>query len=235
MRTKSPHAPKHYVGCTLTEDGGVLRLRYRWQRKQRSKSLAVPATAETRAALEPLQRLVADALDRGRDPAPLIAECLRPGTDASVTVQLPETMAAYYSRWIAQQVPPLVRRAQVRDYRRHLTGYVLPVLGLVPLANLTASDLRGLQSELLTSGRPRMRDAPTLRRGTPSRHLPLSVKTVRNILGGSLRAMLRQARKDGLLTRERFADLMDLEWPKGSMPEPDPFTAEERTRLLAWF
>jgi len=26
------------------------------------------------------------------------------------------------------------------------------------------------------------------------------VKTVRNILGGSLRAMLRQARKDGLLT-----------------------------------
>jgi integrase len=58
---------------------------------------------------------------------------------------------------------------------------------------------------------------------------------VRNILGGSLRAMLRQARKDGLLTRERFSDLMDLEWPKGSMPEPDPFTAEERTRLLAWF
>ena len=47
--------------------------------------------------------------------------------------------------------------------------------------------------------------------------------------------MLRQARKDGLLTRERFADLMDLEWPKGSMPEPDPFTAEERTRCSAWF
>src|SRR5262249_12755594 len=113
--------------------------------------------------------------------------------------------------------------------------YVLPVLGSILLADLTASDLRGLQSELLTSGRPRMPDAAPPRRGTPSRHLPLSVKTVRNILGGSLRAMLRQARKDGLLTRERFADLMDLEWPKGSMPEPDPFTAEERTRLLAWF
>src|SRR4029450_656070 len=83
--------------------------------------------------------------------------------------------------------------------------------------------------------RPRMPDAATPRRGTPSRHLPLSVKTVRNILGGSLRAMLRQARKDGLLTRERFADLMDLEWPKGSMPEPDPFTAEGRRRPLAWF
>src|SRR5262245_23768229 len=92
MRTKSPHAPKHYVGCTLAEDGGVLRLRYRWQRKQRSKSLGVPATAENRAALEPLQRLVADALDRGRDPAPLIAECLRPGADTSATLEPPETV-----------------------------------------------------------------------------------------------------------------------------------------------
>src|SRR5215471_9840057 len=116
MRTKSLHAPKHYVGCTLTEDRGVLRLRYRWQGKQRSKSLGVPATAENRVALEPLQRLVGDALDRGRDPAPLIAECLRPGVDASATVKEPETLGAYYGRWIAQQVPPLVRRAQVRDY-----------------------------------------------------------------------------------------------------------------------
>jgi integrase len=235
MQTKSLHAPKHYVGCTLTEDRGVLRLRYRWQGKQWSKSLGVPATVENRATLEPLQRLVGDALDRGRDPAPLIAECLRLGADTSATLEPPETVVAYYNRWIAQQVPPLVRRAQARDYRRHLTGYVLPVLGSVLLVDLTASDLRGLQSELLTSGRPRVPDAAPPRRGTPSRHLPLSVKTVRNILGGSLRAMLRQARKDGLLTRERFADLMDLEWPKGSTPEPDPFTAEERTRLLAWF
>src|SRR5262245_4277847 len=235
MRTKSPHAPRHYVGCTLTEDGSLLRLRYRWQGKQRSKSLGVPATVENRAALEPLQRLVGDALARGRDPALLIAECLRPGTDSSPLVEEPETVMAYYDRWIAQQVLPLVRRAQARDYRRHLTGYVLPVLGSILLADLTASDLRGLQSELLTSGRPRNLDAALPRRGTPSRHMPLSVKTVRNILGGSLRAMLRQARKDGLLTRDRFADLMDLEWPKGSMPEPDPFTAEERTLLLAWF
>jgi integrase len=65
--------------------------------------------------------------------------------------------------------------------------------------------------------------------------VPLSVKTVRNVLVGSLRAMLRRARKDGLLSREQFADLVELEWPKAATPEPDPFTAEERTRLLAWF
>ena len=152
MRTKSPRAPKHYVGCTLTEDGGVLRLRYRWQGKQRSKSLGVPATAENRGALEPLQRLVADALDRGRDPAPLIAECLRPGTHTSAAVEKPETVATYYSRWIAQQVPPLVRRAQRRDYRRHLTGYVLPVLGQVPLA-----DAHGKRAPRAAGGAPHQR------------------------------------------------------------------------------
>jgi hypothetical protein len=32
--------------------------------------------------------------------------------------------------------------------------------------------------------------------------------------------MLRQARKDGLLTRERFADVMDLDWPQASPPQP---------------
>src|SRR5262249_30535829 len=161
-----------------------LRLRYRRQGKQWSKSLGVPATAENRVALEPLQRLVGDALDRGRDPAPLIAECLRLGADTSATPGPPQAVVAYFDRWIAQQVPPLVRRAQARDYQRHLTGYVLPVLGAVPLVDLMASDLRGLQSELLTSGRPRIPDYLPPRRGTPSRHQALSVKTVRNILGG---------------------------------------------------
>src|SRR5262249_39620944 len=56
-----------------------------------------------------------------------------------------------------------------------------------------------------------------------------------NIVGGSFRAMLRHARKRGLLTRDQFADLMDLEWPDTATPEPDPFTADERERLLAWF
>jgi len=44
------------------------------------------------------------------------------------------------------------------------------------------------------------------------------VKTVRNVLVGSLRAMLRRARKDGFLSREQFADVMELEWPKVLTP-----------------
>jgi integrase len=38
-----------------------------------------------------------------------------------------------------------------------------------------------------------------------------------------------------MLTRELFADLMDLDWPQAAPPQPDPFMATERQRLLTWF
>src|SRR5262249_26966371 len=133
------------------------------------------------------------------------------------------SVAAYYERWIVEQEPH-VRRAQLRDYKRHLTGYVLPILGTVEIAALTVTLVDDLKTKLLLEGRPRVADAPTPRRGTPSAHQPLAVKTVRNIVGGSFRAMLRHARKRGLLTRDQFTDLMDLEWPDTATPEPDPFT-----------
>ena len=72
--------------------------------------------------------------------------------------------------------------------------------------------MRGLQAELLSKGK--------------------SVKYVRNILGGTLRAMVQQARADELMTRDVFAG---LKWPAWDPPEPDPFTPDERTRILDRF
>ena len=111
-----------------------------------------------------------------------------------------------------------------------MQGYVLPLIGDVPLSDLKPSDVRGLQAELLTKGRPR--GGPEPRRGVPSKHVPLKPKTVKNILGGSLRAMLNAARGDELLPRDVFAD---HPWPKVVTPEPDPFAPDERTRILQWF
>jgi integrase len=232
-----------YEGCSIEAHEGRLRLRYRvtlesGDRKRVTRTTGRLDTREERRALEPLREAIGRLLKAGKDPTPTLDAYLeRPeaATDAVPAEPLGPTVGSYFARWIELQVPPLVRPAQARDHRRHLRGYVLERLGEIPLSVLTPSDIRGLQSELLTSGRPQVAGAPEPSRGTPSRHRPLSVKTVRNILGGSLRAMLRQARKDGLLTRERLADLMDHEWPTGTTPEPDPFTAEERTRLLAWF
>ena len=85
-------------------------------------------------------------------------------------------------------------------------------LGKRPLTSLRASDVRGLQADLIGQG--------------------LSVKYVKNILSGSFGALLRHAQIDELVTHDCFAGIT---WPKLRRPEPDPLTAEERDRLLAWF
>ena len=61
---------------------------------------------------------------------------------------------------------------------------------------------------------------------------PLSVKTVKNIIIGSLRAMIREAMADELVTRDIF---VGLTWPKRDLPEPDPFGMNEVRRILGWF
>jgi len=229
-------------GCSFENHGGRLRLRYRIPGQgQHARATGLPDTPGNRQRLERLRLLVGAVIRAGQDPTPVLDEhfgdYIGPAPLPKAAPQPPPssvTLAAYYERWIAEQTQ-LVRRAQARDYERHLRGYVLPVLGTMLIATLMPADLRGLQLELLTRGRPQVPNAPRPRRGTASRHRPLAVKTVRNIVSGSLRAMLRQARKDGLLTRERFADLMDLDWPQAATPQPDPFTVVERQRLLTWF
>src|SRR5262249_25453703 len=60
----------------------------------------------------------------------------------------------------------------------------------------------------------------------------LSVKTARNIIDSSFRALYRDARAEieDLRGRDPF---IDLQWPKVEREKPDPFTAEERDRILA--
>src|SRR5262245_41341720 len=97
--------------------------------------------------------------------------------------------------------------------------YVMPILGQTPLAALRPGDIRGLQAELLARKHARTGE-------------PLSVKTVKNIISGSLRAMIRDAVEDGVVARDVFPR---LKWPERELPEPDPFDIEEVRRILAWF
>jgi integrase len=90
---------------------------------------------------------------------------------------------------------------------------VLPTLGDTALADLSARDLLGLRTEL--------------------RHRGLSLKFVKNIIAGSLKAMLRDARIiDHKLDHDPF---LGVKWPRVEVPSPTPFTAEERYRILGWF
>lgn len=59
----------------------------------------------------------------------------------------------------------------------------------------------------------------------------LVVKSCRNIIDGTFRAMMRDARKYGIGEKDIFADLT---WPRTATPKPDPFN-EEREAIIAHF
>jgi len=123
------------------------------------------------------------------------------------------TIREYYQGWIERKLPPLVRPSRARDYRNHFRTYILPLMAQVELATLSLEHLEDLRLHL------------HVKQG-------LGLKTVRNVIDGSLRAMFRDARKSGVETAFPFGD---LDWPRRVAPGPDPFTEEERDRLLQYF
>jgi len=191
---------------------------------------------ENRKHAEKLAQLIGAAIGAGKDPRALLA----PDRPPQATARTGVTVREYFETWIVDKHPPLVRKAQARDYRRHIEGYVLPTLGEVALDRLTPRDIVGRQAELLA--RPLQEHArrrlPVNQRvdeqQTVGEPRTLSVKFVRNILLGSLRALLRDAaRIDEVPIRSNLFD--GLQWPRGIVPGPEPYEPEQRDRILAWF
>src|SRR5262249_37856197 len=146
--------------------------------KQASRATRLEDSAENRRRLAPLVEVIGAVVRARKDPGPQLDEALgaparrtAPATQGDPATVEP-TVAAYFEQWIEEQTL-LVRKAQARDYRRHVQSYVLPRLGGLALRDLRPRDIRGLQRELLARG--------------------LSVKTVKNAISGSLRAMVKQA------------------------------------------
>jgi integrase len=209
-------------GCSVESHNGLLRLRFRalgpdGQRHQIARATGKPDTPENFAAVRRLADLVGAALAAGRtlqeidailgftNSAPETIATAGPVNEKGITV------GEQVERWLAEQAP-VVRKAQLRDYRRHLRRYVMQQIGHVLLTHLQPADTRAVQAELLSRG--------------------LSVKYVRNIIAGSWRAFLRDAAEDGLVT---FSVYPHLKWPEWDFPEADPFTSEERRAIIEWF
>jgi integrase len=214
MKTRGRHAH-----CSVDAHYGHLRLRWRFQGKRTSR--VVPkweADNDTSARLDP-------------------------GL----------TVAEFYERWFEDvRVLPGTRKAQRRDYQRHINGYVLPHIGHIPLTQLQSHDMVALQTMLLQQAiskhglhRLQMHVRENVARAVrPDRrkHVSnagsrkLSEKYVKNILVGSLRAMLRDAdeRYDLPLDVDRI--FKGLRWDGHSgVPKPDPFEPKDRERNLEWF
>jgi integrase len=60
-----------------------------------------------------------------------------------------------------------------------------------------------------------------------------SVKSARNIIDGSLRAMFRDAGRR--IKRNPFNDLPANWWPRLPQRQPDPYTEDERDRILTFY
>jgi integrase len=140
------------------------------------------------------------------------AEQFRPLTNAE-PITGNKTISEYYTHWIETKKPPLVRKSRERDYRQYFNCYILPRLADVKLQDIDARLLENFKVQLLGRG--------------------LSISTVRRVIDGPLRAMIRDAKKfDGLVVEDPF---IVLEWPEAPREKPDPFTEEERDAILSYF
>jgi integrase len=214
------------LGCWIEATrSGVLRVRFRWHLPAKvglhkfSENTTLKDTPENRAELTKQAAIIGAEISANR------FDYLRwfPNGSRATYFQQParspvvqsaaenkSTVGQFYQEWIARKLPPIVRPSRARDYRNHFRTYILPYLNETALKDLSLAHLEELRVRLQID-----------------RHL--SIKTVRNVIDGSLRAMLRDARKSGLDAGFPFGD---LEWPRRVVPGPEPFTEEERDQLL---
>jgi len=133
----------------------------------------------------------------------------------------PKTIGEYYLVWILRKTPPVIRPGLERDYRDHFRLYILPKFESITIAELTPALLEAFRSYLLQEYKAR---TPTGR---------LSLKSVKNIMDGSFRAMIRDARTvDYLIEKDPFGALV---WPRKLPSKPDPFEEQERDAIIAYF
>ena len=121
------------------------------------------------------------------------------------------TIGEYYDRWIETKREPLVRRSLTASYRQHFNCYILP-----QFRKARFDDVRGQRLAAFVD--------LVLRRG-------LKIKTARNIIAGSFRALWRDAEREEIVDHNPFAS---LRWPSSRREKPDPYTAEERDALLEY-
>ncbi|MGO9455182.1 MAG: Arm DNA-binding domain-containing protein [Candidatus Binataceae bacterium] len=216
--------------CSVqTTSQGFLRFRFRWklpsgQRRMFCEATALRDSPDNRASVERQAELIGAEIrsdtfnylkwfPNGNRWADFLAtEPRMDGISIHNPIANGCTVRSYYGAWIKRKTPPDVRASLERDYKNHFTNYILDELGEVPLGDLSLAHLEDLKNSLRRRG--------------------LSIKTIRNAIDGSFRAMVRDAASDGIPAAFPFPK---LSWPEKIVPGPSPFTTEERDKLLGHF
>ncbi len=141
------------------------------------------------------------------------ADEFKPKKDAPVESK-PQTVEEYYGEWIEKKKPPFIRLSLQRDYQQAFQKNILPFMGDMELNSITVDVLENFRLHLVEERK-------------------LSLKTARNIIDGSLRAMIRDAGRR--IERNPFDDLPANWWPRLPQKEPDPYTEQERDAILSYY
>src|SRR5215470_8955670 len=143
------------------------------------------------------------------------AEEFRPKTEKATPDIKNLTVGEYYRDWIERRKPPFVRPGLHHDYVRQFRRYILPNFETTPLVKVDLTALDVFRASLNQVG-------------------GLSLKSCRNIIDGTFRAMMRDARAENptLGLMDHFAN---LKWKRLPTSKPDPFTVEERDVILSYF
>jgi integrase len=138
-----------------------------------------------------------------------------------------ETIESYYERWLLRQKGRVLPH-RVKDYKSQFNKHILParvdgvVFGRIPLSALTTDHIVKLQRALRAKRQPNGR--------------PYKANSINSFIDGSLRAMLKDARRSGALLVNLFdRDLFDPLPLTDTENSIDPYTAEERELILEGF
>lgn len=148
-------------------------------------------------------------------------------TEKRSKVTVREVCAAHMERLRDALARGDARKTLVSKTQTYIDAVIVPFWGDTLLSDVTLARLIGFQADVMKRERKR-------KIGGKVELVPIATKTVKNIVGGHFQAIVRKARAiHGVPVVDPFDG---LEWPRRrGTPEPDPFTAAERDKILEFF
>jgi integrase len=214
------------MACIVKERDGRLAYRLFWDGYRSWEGTGVRTTDARRAAMERKAEVMSADMAEGRfdylrwfpngAKAHLFRKTSTTGTAA------PKTLTAFVEKlWLPTKRPPAVRASLELTYKKHWRKHLKPEFGALPFTAITTPNLETFRARLTD---------PIAAHGRG-----LKMKTARDVIDGTFRALYRDAR-----TTYKFRDVADdpfgdLKWPEKIVPKPECFTADERDTLLASF
>src|SRR5947199_5543333 len=179
------------MACLIRCRRGRLVYRLRWDANESQEGTGLRDTPTNRARLGRKAAAITDEMAEGRFdylrwfPNGNKSQLFRPASAASVPV--PTVREYAEGTWLPRKLPPYVRATLARTYRKHLQKHVLPAFGDTPINGVTPAALEDFRA---------MMTRPEAEGGRG-----LTIKTARDVIDGTFRALHRDARStDRLVT-----------------------------------